>query len=146
MKPIEAEYACYLCETRETITVTPSSDDINRRRTPAAPRKLCPRCGAFMLPAHLLRRMRMLYPPEGRMSEEDERALFRQFASCKHAYDCNGLDNYSPECEQGRVMPKCLDFLRHQLQDANDKLDRLVRALLRPTALPDHDPDQTPPR
>lgn len=96
-------YRCIKCDGRVTV------ERILGTLPKPAPKVRCPLCGLACIPEQLYEQMR------------DERGYFEwekafQWSVCPSAYQCELHDQYDSRCEEGQIMPKCLNAIRYRLE------------------------------
>ncbi len=93
-------YRCIKCDCR--VTVERLFQELSEKPTYVR----CPICGVACMPERL---HQTAFDAKG---GRDWDAAFR-WSRCPHAYQCELFDQYDHQCEDGQVMPKCLNAL-HQ--------------------------------
>lgn len=48
----------------------------------------------------------------------DMQAVYRRWSNCPNAYKCDGYDQYASDCEDGKLMQKCLVALHAEAECA----------------------------
>lgn len=71
----------------------------------------CPLCGLACMPEKLLEGAR------DARGNRDWETVFR-WSKCPSAYQCELRDYYDERCEEGQIMPKCLNVIRERIEDA----------------------------
>jgi hypothetical protein len=112
-KPFPVIYECLFCgHPSEKIF----EKEIQWRacRGDATTRGRCPECGKFMVPRELKHNQNV-----------PRQLLFEMFSACPNAHHCELFDQYDADCEEGRVLPKCIHVLHQRLEIAMHLLDEL---------------------
>ena len=101
-------YRCIKCHSRievEQFLLDPP-------KKPQPPRVRCPFCRNICAPADWLEQSR------DKRGMLDEKALYRLWSNCPNAALCSLHDQYDHDCEEGRLMPKCLVAVHIGLESA----------------------------
>ncbi len=96
-------YRCIKCDGQVTV------ERLWESLPTPVPKVRCPFCGKACVPKPLYEQMR------------DEHGYFEwekafQWSACPSAYQCELHDLYDARCEEGQIMPKCLNAIRYRLE------------------------------
>ena len=102
------KYLCIKCHSSVAIKSFGQVDPNSK-----APRVRCPFCKHVCAPEKWLE---IQY--ENKATEFDWRGFYRNWSNCPNAYKCSLHDQYDQDCEDGRLMQKCLVSIHGEVEYA----------------------------
>lgn len=107
---MDIAYRCPFCQHGFSVRVPGYKVDPEwDEKQPRLPQRRCPACGAASAPAAWLdERMGQLW------GREDE--FYQHWSNCRNASVCSLHDAYQGDCENGVLMPKCLQTIQAAFQ------------------------------
>ncbi len=117
MRVKQIELRCIYCRHGFTADIRPPESWVVKRYPLLNEyRFLCPECGAFAYPFELC--------PDNEAPYED---LYRMFAVCENAWQCDLCGLYGPDCENNVLKTKCLRHIFLEIEQLSDRLEDIEK-------------------